>query len=97
VSAYSICSYDSSSSFSSSSSSSSSSSLDSSGIVNHPFPDPDTTGSEAVVFAGVTTGVTPTKGDSWVLNSDVDVLGGSGLSLIHSSYEYTGRVFLGNP
>ena len=60
MSAYSICSYDSSSSFSSSSS------LDSSGMENCPFPDPDTAGSEAVVLAGVTTGVTPTKGDSWV-------------------------------
>jgi hypothetical protein len=35
-------------------------------MENHPFPDPDTAGSEAVVLAGVTTGVTPTKGDSWV-------------------------------
>jgi hypothetical protein len=49
VSAYSICSDESSSLFSSSS-------LDSSGIVNRPFLDPDGNGSEAVVFAGVATG-----------------------------------------
>jgi hypothetical protein len=35
-------------------------------MENRPFLDPDATGSEAVVFAGVVTGVTPTKGDSWV-------------------------------
>jgi hypothetical protein len=41
--------------------------------------------------------VTPTRGDSWVLDDDVNVLGGSGLSLIHSSYKSTGKVFLVNP
>jgi hypothetical protein len=66
-------------------------------MPNRPFPDPDAAGSEAVVFAGVVIGVTPTRGDSWVLDDDVDTLGGSGLSLIHSSYKSTGKAFLGSP